>query len=75
MIEVVGFYFSYTSVVGIIYIHIIITIGTSELLILFILDISNDFQNTIIPKSEERVLLVYHISTLNGLKENEQNIH
>ena len=55
--------------------HIIIFIDSAEGLIIFVLGISNAFQNTILSNPEERAYLICHISTWNGSKDNDQNIH
>ena len=49
MIKVVEFTVSYVPVAGIRSLHTIIAIAYAEGLILFVLDISNAFQNTILP--------------------------
>ena len=49
MLEGVNFIVSYAPVAGIRSLHIIIAIAYAEGLILFVLDISNAFQNTILP--------------------------
>ena len=43
---------------GILYLFIIIDISSTEVLILFLLDISNAFQNTILPNPAERVCII-----------------
>ena len=48
MIEWVDFTVSYAPVSGIRSLCIIIKIKSAEVLIIFVLDISNDFQNTIL---------------------------
>ena len=58
VLEVVDFTFSYSPVSGINSIHIIITIASAEGLIVFILGISNAFQNTILPNPAE----IFYIS-------------
>ena len=57
MIEGVDFTVSYASVDGIHLLHIIIATGSIEGLIIFVLDISNAFHNTILPNPEELVYL------------------
>ena len=57
MIEGVEFTVSYAPVAGICSICIIIEIVSAEGLIIFFLDISNAFQNTILPYPTERVYL------------------
>ena len=57
IIEGVYFTLSYTPVAAIISICIIISIEYAEVLIIFILDISNTFQNTILPNPEEKMYL------------------
>ena len=48
---------SYAHVAGILSLYIIIAISFAECLIIFVLDISNAFQNTISPNSTEIVYL------------------
>ena len=50
MIEGAGFTVSYALVAGIRSLCIIIAIASAEVLIIFVLDISNDFHNTILPR-------------------------
>ena len=57
MIEGVDFTMSYAPVAVISSLRIIVEIYSVEGIILFVLDISNDFHNTISPKSAERVNL------------------
>ena len=57
MIEGDEFTVSYTHVASIKYIRIIISITYAEGMIVFILDISNIFKNTVIPNLEEIVYL------------------
>ena len=57
MLEVVEFTVSYAPVDCIRSLHIIIEIASAEGLIIFVLDISNAFQNTILPKPTEIVYL------------------
>ena len=54
-----GIYFavSYAPVAGIISLSIIIAIVSTEFPIIFVLDISNDFQNNILPNLSERFYL------------------
>ena len=55
---------------------IIIAILFAEGLILFVLDIFNAFQNTILPNPAERVYFsLPYIYICIGTKENGQNIH
>ena len=54
MLEIVDFTISYASVAIIKSLRIIILIASAELLIMFILDIYNAFQNNILPYSKER---------------------
>ena len=58
MLEVVYFTVYYAPVSGIYSLRISIAISSSEVLVLFVLDISNDFQNTILPNPEEIVYLI-----------------
>ena len=53
MLEVIGFTVSYALVSGIISLCIIVTIASAEGLILFVLEISNSFQNTTLPDPSE----------------------
>ena len=57
MIEGFDFNLSYAPVAGILSLCIIIAIAYTEGLIIFVLDIYNSFQNTILPYSSERVYL------------------
>ena len=57
MLEVVDFTFSYAPADGIRFPHIIIEISSTEGLIIFFLDISNVFQNAILPNPAERIYL------------------
>ena len=57
MIEGVDFTISYKPVAGIWTLCIIISIASAEGLIIFVLDISNAFQNTILPNPSEIVYL------------------
>ena len=57
MIEGLEFNVSYVPVAGIISLCIIIAIESVSGLIIFVLDISNDFQNTILPNLEEIVYI------------------
>ena len=57
MIEGVDFTVSYEPVSGIRYLQIIIAIASAECLVIFVLDISNDFQNKILTNTKERVYL------------------
>ena len=57
MIEGFDFTVSYAPVAGIWSLCIIISIVSAEGLIIFVLDISNDFQNTIIPDYAEMFYL------------------
>ena len=57
MIEGFDLAVSYAPVSGIRSLHIIISIESAEILIIFILDISNAFQNNIQPNPEERVYI------------------
>ena len=52
MLEVVDFTVSYEPVYGIPPLQLIISIVSAEVLIIFLLDISNSFQNTILPNPE-----------------------
>ena len=52
MIEGFDFTVSYAHVAGIRYLLIIVTITSAECLIIFVLDVSNAFQNTILPNPE-----------------------
>ena len=56
--EGVDFNVSYSPVYGIRSLYIIITIAYEEGLIIFVLDISNAFQNTILPYAAEIVYLI-----------------
>ena len=58
MPEVVDFTVLYTPVASILSLHIIISIASEEVLIIFVLDISNEFQNTMSPNPIERVYLI-----------------
>ena len=75
ILEGVDFNVSYSPVAGICSLHIIISIASSGGLIIFVLDISNAFQNTIYPTLQKESILDYHIYTWIGIKENIQNIH
>ena len=57
MIEGVWFAVSYAPVSGISYLCIIIAIASAEGISIFVLDISNTFQNTILPNPVEIVYL------------------
>ena len=57
MLEGVYFTISYAPVAGIIFLCIIIAVASTEGLIIFVLDISNVFQNTILPYPEETFYL------------------
>ena len=57
VIEVVDFNFSYSPVSIIISLFIVIAITFVECLNIFVLDISNAFENTILPNPEERVYI------------------
>ena len=57
MIEGVDFNISYVPVAGIHSLYIITAIAYTEGLILFVLEISNAFQNTILPNPAERVYI------------------
>ena len=57
ILEGVYFTVSYAPLDGISSLHIIIEISSSEVLIIFVLDVSNDFQNTILPNPEEIIYL------------------
>ena len=57
MLEGVEFTVSHAPMEIIKYIRIIITIAFAESMIVFILDISNAFQNTILPNPEDRVYI------------------
>ena len=57
MLEVVEFTFSYSPATGISSLCIITVITSVEGVIIFVLDISNSLQNTILPNPEERVYL------------------
>ena len=58
MLEVVDFTVSYAPVAVILSLHIIIAISYAEGLIISVLDISNAFQNIILPDPVERVYLI-----------------
>ena len=75
MPEVVDFTVLYTPVASILSLHIIISIASEEVLIIFVLDISNSFQNTIIPNHAEKVYLSLPHIYLDGSKTNEQRNH
>ena len=75
MPEGYDFTVSYTPLVRIKYIQIIIAIASAEGLIFFILDISNTFQNIILPNPEERVYISLPRLYLERFKINVQNIH
>ena len=57
MLEVVDFLVSYTPVASIKYLIIVIAVAYTEVIIIFILDIYNAFQNIILPNFEEIVYL------------------
>ena len=57
MLEGVDFTVSYKPVAGICSLCIITVITSAEGLIIFVLDIQNDFQNTILPNYSERVYI------------------
>ena len=57
MLEGVYFTVYYAPVSGICSIFSIIVVTSAEVLIIFVLDISNPFQNTILPNPEERFYL------------------
>ena len=57
ILEGVDFTVSYAPVAGIKYIIIFITIASTEGMIMFLLGISNSFQNTILPNLKE----IFHI--------------
>ena len=57
MLEGVDFTISYASVSSINSLFIVISIASAEFLILFVLDISNAFKNTVLPYPVERVYL------------------
>ena len=75
MLERVGFTVSYAPVAGIRSLRIIIAIESTEGLILFVLDISNNFQNTFEPTLQKEYISVYLIYIWIGTKENPPNIH
>ena len=75
MLEETYFTVSYTPVADIRSLCIIISISSAEGLILFDLDIYNDFQNTISPNPTEIVYLILPYLYLDFNKENGQNIH
>ena len=76
MIERVYFTVSYAPVADICSLRIIIEIASTEGIVIFVLDISNEFQNTILPNTDERVYLsLPYIYIWNGKRENGQNIH
>ena len=76
MKEGVDFTVSYAPVAGICSLQIIISIASAEGLILFVLDISNAFQNIIYYLTlQKESILDYHIYTWIGIKENVQNIN
>ena len=58
MLEGVYFTVSYTPVADILSLCVIIEISSSGGLILFVLDISNAFQNTILPNPAEIIYLI-----------------
>ena len=63
---------SYTPVLGITPLHIIVSIASVEGLTIFILDISNTFQNNILPNTKEKVypsLPHLYLKWLNQFKE------
>ena len=57
VLEVFDFTVSYAPVDVICSLRIIISIASAEGLIIFVLDMSNAFQNTILPNSTERVYI------------------
>ena len=57
LLEGVDFKVSYAPLAGILSLHIIIEISSVEGLIIFVLNISNAFHNTILPKPAEMVYL------------------
>ena len=57
MLEVVDFTVLYAPVDDILCLHIIIAIAYAEGLIILVLDIYNDFQNTILPNPANRVYI------------------
>ena len=57
MLELVEFVVSYIPVASIKSIRIIITIASAQGMIIFVLNISNSFQNNILSKSEEDVYI------------------
>ena len=57
MLEVFDFTISYVPVAGYRSLCIIIEIASAEGIIIFVLDISNAFHNTILPNPEELVYL------------------
>ena len=63
MIEGVNFTVSYSPVSGIYPLCIIIAIASAEGLNIFVLDISNAFQNTVIKKPKKWSILAYRIYT------------
>ena len=63
MIEGVDFIISYSLVSGILSLCTIIAIASAEGFILFVLNIYNVFQNTIITSHKYRVHIIYYIYT------------
>ena len=68
MLDGVNYTVSYVPVAGIIYIHIIISIASLYGLVIFVLHISNVFQNRILPNPEERDYLIIPHLYLNLFK-------
>ena len=75
MLEGVGLSVSYAPVSGIRYVHIIIAITSAEDLIFFVLEISNNFQNNILPNPKERVYFSLPHLYLGLFKIKWQKIH
>ena len=75
MLEVFDFTVSYTLDNSIDSLCIIISISLSECLLIYVLDISKTFENTILTNPGKGSILFYHIYTWNSSKENGQNIH
>ena len=68
MLEGADFTVSYEPVSGIRSLSIIIAISSAEGFVLFVLDISNAFQNTVYPNLQKESILAYHIYTWIGIK-------
>ena len=75
MLEGVNFTVSYAPVDGIRYLCIIIAIDSAEGLIIFVLEIPNAFQNTILLNPVEIIYLSLQYLYLDRYKINGQNIH